>query len=132
MGYEVIIPHWDNVRITRVVDGDTFEARAVKYAGFGATNMWDIMLRANRIDCHKAASPAGMSATSFARTKLEGRIVVVDIIDVYKYMPKRIDKEFAGAYMAEIHIDGHNYSDLAVTSGFADYWDGKGKGYGVY
>lgn len=121
--------HWPAATIPLVVDGDTLDAQVAKAfdVGFGGTTStaFRVRLRLARINAPAKSSPAGQAAAAW----LSGLLLPqpsVDLVtlDAYAYGGPRYSP---GEWMAEVQLlDGRNVSDLAVSLGFAVYWDGHG------
>jgi endonuclease YncB( thermonuclease family) len=118
---------WPDSVVTRVIDGDSFEAtvtrRGLDY-GFNiiGTVTFPIKLRLARVNTPKANTAAGKAATAAVNGFLLGQTVTIQTLKGYKYSGG--DKP---EYMAEVTLpDGRNLSDELVFGGWAVFWDGKG------
>ncbi|MGZ4617198.1 MAG: hypothetical protein ACXV3F_00410 [Frankiaceae bacterium] len=125
--------HWPDATIPLVVDGDTLDAKVRKTvtldAGFGmtteATTSAQVRLRLARINASPKSTPAGAASKAW----LGGLLLAapwVDLVtlDAYAYGGPQYSP---GEWMAEVTLpDGRNVSDLAVSLGFAVYWNGQG------
>jgi endonuclease YncB( thermonuclease family) len=124
--YHVRMPttwSWPDARITRVIDGDSFTARLTRDIGFHGVTIFDQRLRLNRINTPPVKTPEGKSAATFFEALVRASDVtspplLIETIKPYKY---------GDEWMAEVTLpDGRNVSDLMVSAGGGQYWDGTG------
>jgi len=121
--------HWPDATIPSVVDGDTLDALVSKSfdVGFGGTSStsFRVRLRLARINASPKDTPAGEASTQWL-TGLLLATPTVDLVtlDAYKFGGPQYSP---GEWMCELTLpDGRNVSDLAVSLGFAAYWNGQG------
>jgi endonuclease YncB( thermonuclease family) len=124
---------WDDAICTRVIDGDTIDLQASLETVFGSDHIWRTRGRLARIDAFKSSTPAGKQATVAVQNHVLDKLLRVQFVEPYKYMPKTPRKQprIGGEYMVEVWLNGVNLSDLLVDEGHATYWDGVGRGYGL-
>lgn len=126
--------HWPDATIPSVVDGDTLDADVAKAfdGGFGATTTtaFRVRLRLARINAPAKSSAAGQASAAWLSGLLAAqRSVDLVTLDAYKFGGPRYSP---GEWMAELTLpDGRNVSDLAVSLGFAVFWDGSGPRPGI-
>lgn len=123
---------WPNTPITRVVDGDTFDATVVSKVKqdvgfaivFEQTVSFPVRLRLNRINAAKSSTKRGKAATARLIELTTGVLTHLTTIKHYKYGGP---DDSVAEYMAELVLpDGRNVSDVLVAEKLADYWDGNG------
>ncbi|MGZ6838276.1 MAG: hypothetical protein ACXVGE_20630 [Blastococcus sp.] len=117
--------HWPDATIPLVVDGDTFDAHVVRDVGFGGSCAFRVRLRLARINAPAKSTDAGAASAAWL-SGLLASVPTVDLVtlDAYKFGGPAYSP---GEWMAEVTLpDGRNVSDLAVSLGFAVYWDGQG------
>lgn len=121
---------WPGSRISRVIDGDSFEATVTRIVsidlGFRQTQSvvtsFPIKLRLNRINCPPASTKVGKQATARVKELVAEELVDIETLNTYKYGGGDRPE-----WMAEVILeDGSNLSDLLVAEGLAVYWDGEG------
>lgn len=124
---------WPGAVITRVVDGDTLDARVTRclgpeVLGFGRTLTLDTMvrLRLAGINAPPAGSPAGDAATEWVRDWVDAaRVVTVTTIRPYKFGGPKMDS--AGEWVATVEgPQGRDLSRELVEAGHAVWWSGAG------
>jgi len=112
--------------VTRVIDGDSLDARVTRDLGFGGSATFVVRLRLNRINAAPIKTDLGEKAKQFVVDELTPTGGVVDLTTVgpYKFGGPSTSP---GEWMAEIVLtDGTNLSDALVKAGLAVYWDGQG------
>lgn len=120
---------WPDAIAVSVTDGDTFDAHVTRVldVGFGGTTStsFRVRLRLSRVNAPAKSSAAGKaSAAWLQRLLLEVPTIDLVTLDAYKFGGPQYSP---GEWMAEVTMpDGRNVSDMAVTLGFAVYWDGAG------
>lgn len=115
-----IIWDWPNSMVTRVVDGDSFEARLTKDIGFHGDVSFRQKLRLNRINAFPIKTVRGSEAKKFLEELVKPNMSLVFIATVKPY-------KFGDEWMAEVTLlDGKNVSDEMVKNAMAVYWDGTG------
>ena len=108
---------WPSSTISRVIDGDSFEARLTKDIGFNGVVAFQQKLRLNRINTTPAKTVSGKAATAYVQD-IAGSPVDITTLKPYK---------FGDEWMAEVVLSGGvNLSDALVGAGLAVYWDGTG------
>ena len=117
--------HWPDATIPSTTDGDTFDAHVTKDVGFGGSTSFRVRLRLARINAPAKGTPAGdASAAWLSGLLLPQTTVDLVTLDAYKFGGPAYSP---GEWMAEVTLpDGRNVSDLAVSLGFAVYWNGQG------
>lgn len=112
---------WPNSAISRVIDGDSFDASVTRDLGFGGSATFKVKLRLARVNAMPAKTDAGRLATARVR-ELVGAPVLLETARTYKYGGGDVPE-----WMAEITLpDGQNLSDLLVKENLAVYWNGEG------
>lgn len=121
--------HWPDATIPSVTDGDTLDAQVSKAldVGFGGTTStgFRVRLRLARINAPAKSTAQGAAAGAWLAGLLLS-LPSVDLVtlDAYKFGGPQYSP---GEWMCEVTLpDGRNVSDLAVSLGFAVYWDGVG------
>lgn len=115
---------WPGATITRVVDGDTIDARVTRDMGFGGVAQYIVRLRLNRINTAPAYTESGKAATAFVTAWASGQVLSIETLKAYKYGGPDTSP---GEWMAEVTgTTGGNLSDALVTQSLAVYWDGQG------
>jgi endonuclease YncB( thermonuclease family) len=116
--------HWPDSHLSRVVDGDTADAKLTRDIGFGGTVTFPVRLRLARINAAKSVTPRGRDATAMVNAKTTDTVVDITTVETYKYGGP---DDYTGEYVAEIRLpDGSNLSDLLVDADLAVYWNGHG------
>ena len=117
--------HWPNATVPLVVDGDTLDCQVATDVGFGGSCSFRVRLRLARINAPAKNTPAGEASAQWL-TGLLTATPTVDLVtlDAYKFGGPQYSP---GEWMCELTLpDGRNVSDLAVSLGFAVYWNGQG------
>lgn len=115
---------WPDSVITRVIDGDTIEARVSRDMGFGGRAEFIVRLRLNRINAPAIKYDLGRRAQAWLTILLRDAIVTIETLKPYKYGGP---DDSPGEWMCEVTTaKGQNVSDLMVQAGYAVYWDGEG------
>jgi endonuclease YncB( thermonuclease family) len=119
---------WPDSRVTRVIDGDSLTATLTKRSdlGFYITDVtsFPVRLRLNRINTPPAKTAEGHAAALYVTDLLISTSVpvLIETFKGYKYGSGDIPE-----WMAEITLpSGENLSDMLVSKGYAQYWDGTG------
>jgi len=111
---------WPDSHVTRVIDGDSLTAHVTRDLGFHGTATFDVRLRLNRINTPPLKTQEGHAAALFVMDLLMSTSVpvLIETVGAYKY---------GDEWMAEITLpSGENLSDMLVSKGYAQYWNGVG------
>jgi endonuclease YncB( thermonuclease family) len=111
---------WPDSMVTRVIDGDSFEAQLAKDIGFHGVTTFRQKLRLNRINAVPVKTAHGLEAKKYLEelVKPNMSLVFIETVKPYKY---------GDEWMAEVTLlDGKNVSDDMVKNAMAVYWDGTG------
>ena len=117
--------HWPDATVPSVTDGDTLDCQVSTDVGFGGSCSFRVRLRLARINAPTKSSDAGKASAAWL-TGLLAAVKTVDLVtlDAYKFGGPQYSP---GEWMCELTLpDGRNVSDLAVSLGFAVYWNGVG------
>ncbi len=107
-----MVPYTYKALVTRVVDGDTFDARV----DLGFTVSVDVRFRLADIDTPESYRPSseeerihGEAATHFVKTLIEGKEITINSAKTGKY----------GRWVASVTLpDGRNLTELLIKEGF--------------
>lgn len=115
---------WPDTVISRVLDGDSFDATVTRDIGFEGRASFPIRLRLNRINTDPVRTDRGFRAKARVLALTAGVRVTITTVRGYKY---GAPAGTTGEWMAEVLLpDGRNLSDLLVVEGLAVYWTGQG------
>lgn len=127
MTYEVAVAagwHWPDAQIVSITDGDTIDVKVTKDVGFGGSCSFRVRLRLARINAPTDKTAAGQASAAWLSGLLTGQTVDLVTLDAYKFGGPAYSP---GEWMAEVTLaDGRNVSDLSVSLGFSQYWNGQG------
>jgi len=109
--------------VTRVIDGDTFDAKVVAIYKDRYLNMNGSIIRVRLADINapELGTPEGDSSRSALKNLLEGREVYLDIDDLYVY--DRYGRVIAIAYLQINSTHLLNINLWLVTNGYASIMD---------
>lgn len=116
--------HWPDAQIISVTDGDTIDAKVTRDIGFGGTTTFRVRLRLARINAPSDKTDAGKASAAWLSGLINAQTVDLVTLDAYKFGGPAYSP---GEWMCEVTLaDGRNVSDLSVSLGFSQYWNGQG------
>ncbi len=117
---------WTDVKLIRVIDGDSLVCEMWKDIGFRGKVTFQQKLRLNRINAYPMNTDQGVAAAEFVRQELSGKLFGMQTIKPYKYGDQWMAEIVYSELSDSLVTTTHNLSDRLVEAGYAFFWDGAG------